>query len=150
VSSRRKTKMVFLIQPQEDPAVNTVTVTVRRSVENETAGWTTVEIQAEATISDPGRWREEADRLAAEVGTLVVDRLKKQVTCHLPCTRPNAGGNGKSGNRSDRPIDRFWRTVYAAKMTREEGQELVRETKGDFRRALTLAQARWNGGSQAE
>jgi len=143
--------MVFLIQPQvEDPAVNTVTVTVRRSVENETAGWTTVEIQAEATISDPSRWREEAGRLAAEVGTLVVDRLKKQVSCRLPCTQPDAGGNGKSGNRSARPIDCFWRTVYAAGRTREEGQELVQETRGDFRRALALAQARWNGRSQAE
>jgi len=144
--------MVFLIQPQvEDPAVNTVTVTVRRSVENGTAGWTTVEIQAEATISDPSRWREEADRLAAEVGTLVVDRLKKQVACRLPCTQPHhTRGNGKSGNSGARPVDRFWRTVYAAGRTREEGQELVRETRGDFRRALTLAQARWNGGSQAE
>ena len=142
--------MVLLIQPQEDPAVNIVTVIVRRSVENETAGWTTVEIQAEATISDPGRWREEADRLAAEVGTLVVDRLKKQVTCRLPCTQSHTRGNGKSGNRSARPIDRFWRTVYAAGRTREEGQELVRETRGDFRRALALAQARWNGRSQAE
>ena len=142
--------MVLLIQPQEDPVVNIVTVTVRRSVENETAGWTTVEIQAEATISDPGRWHEEADRLAAEVGTLVVDRLKKQVACRLPCTRSHTRGNGKSGNSSARPVDRFWRTVYAAGRTREEGQELVRETRGDFRRALTLAQARWNGGSQAE
>ena len=142
--------MVFLIQPPEAPEAHTVTVTVRRSVENETAGWTTVEIQAEATISDPGRWREEADRLAAEVGTLVVDRLKKQVACRLPCTQPNAGGNGKSGCGTDHPVNRFWRMVYAAGRTRKEGQELVRETRGDFRRALTLAQARWNGGSQAE
>jgi hypothetical protein len=142
--------MAFLIQPQEDPAVNAVTVTVRRSVENEVAGWTTVEIQAEATISDPGRWREETDRLAAEVGMLVIDRLKKQVACRLPLHRPDAGDNGKGGNRSDHPRDRFWRTVYAAGRTREEGQELVRETRGDFRRALVLAQARWNGGSQAE
>lgn len=101
--------MAFLIEPQvEAPEVNAVTVTVRRSVENETAGWTTVEIQAEATISDPTRWREETGQLAAEVATLVVDRLKKQVACRLPCTRPNAGGNGKSGNRSDHPINRFW------------------------------------------
>ncbi|MDY7079329.1 MAG: hypothetical protein SXV54_20640 [Chloroflexota bacterium] len=143
--------MVFLIQPQvEDPAVNTVTVTVRRSIENGTAGWTTVEIQAEATISDPTRWREEADRLAAEVGTLVVDRLKKQVACRLPCTQPHTRGNGKSGSGSDHPVNRFWRTVYAEGRTREEGQKLVQETRGDFRRALALAQARWNGGSQAE
>ena len=142
--------MVLLIQPQEDPAVNIVTVTVRRSVENETAGWTTVEIQAEATISDPSRWREETDRLAAEVATLVVDRLKKQVSCRLPCTQPHTRGNGKSGCGTDHPVNRFWRMVYAAGRTRKEGQELVRETRGDFRRALTLAQARWNGGSQAE
>jgi hypothetical protein len=142
--------MVLLIQPQEDPAVNIVTVTIRRSVENETAGWTTVEIQAEATISDPSRWREETGRLAAEVATLVVDRLKKQVSCRLPCTQSHTRGNGKSGNRSARPVDRFWQTVYAAGRTREEGHELVKETKGDFRRALTLAQARWNGRSQAE
>ncbi|MDY7079250.1 MAG: hypothetical protein SXV54_20235 [Chloroflexota bacterium] len=143
--------MVFLIQPQvEDPAVNTVTVTVRRSVENETAGWTTVEIQAEATISDPSQWREETGRLAAEVATLVVDRLKKQVACRLPCTQSHTRGNGKSGSGSDHPVNRFWRTVYAAGRTREEGQELVRETRGDFRRALALARARWNGGSQAE
>jgi hypothetical protein len=142
--------MAFLIQLPGAPAVHAVTVTVRRSVENEAAGWTTVEIQAEATISDPGRWREEADRLAAEVGTLVVDRLKKQTACRLPCTQPSPGGNGRSANGSDRPIDRFWRTVYAAGRTREEGQELVRETRGDFKRATVLAQARWNGGCKAE
>ena len=140
--------MAFLIQPPNAPAVNAVTV--RRSVENEAAGWTTVEIQAEATISDPGRWRQEADRLAAEVGTLVADRLKKQTACRPPCTPPGAGGNGRSGNGSERPIDRFWRTVYAAGRTREEGQELVRETRGDFKRATVLAQARWNGGCQTE
>jgi hypothetical protein len=142
--------MAFLIQHPDAPAVHAVTVTVRRSVENEAVGWTTVEIQAEATISDPRRWCEEVDRLAAEVGTLVVDRLKKQTACRLLCTQPGTGGNGKSANRSDRPIDRFWRTVYTAGRTREEGQELVRETRGDFKRATVLAQARWNGGCKTE
>jgi hypothetical protein len=131
--------MPYLIAAE--PIVRTVTVTARRAVKDDADEWTTVEIQAEATIASPGRWREEANRLADEVAALVDARAAQ-------CAAPHCASQSLPTHSTMRPVDLFWTTVYRAGGTQGEGRQLVEAARGDFRRALALAKNKWNGATR--
>jgi len=119
-----------------DASVERITVTVRRSVDGG-AGWTTVEVQAEASVTHPARWDDQARRLSEQLERLVEERLKAQQV------RPRSQrGNGNNGNGRGHLADRFWRVVYGAGLSNKDGHSILAEVGGDFEAALRLFRQR--------
>ena len=138
-------KMSVPLLYSDEPAVTHVRVVVKKSRQAGDGEWQTVEVQASAQIQDPERWREEMRNLLAALDREAEDYLRQAaeavpirapIRSHTHNGNGNGNGNGKNGN--SRPWDAFWRAAYAAGLTREEGQEILRRARGDFALALTM------------
>ncbi len=88
-----------------DARVERVAIAARRSMGG-ASGWTTVEMQAEAAVTAPACWDDQARRLCQRLERLVEEQLEAQQV-----RRQSQRGNGGNGRQ---PVYRFWRAVYDA------------------------------------